>query len=330
MTTCDPAGALRPAAGRCRRTWSFWLSSVAGRSTLRTVKPASISVRRAASSSWPTTFGTVTSGRVPGPTETLIRTSECAVVREPPGGCCETTTPRGRLDRAGYESTRNPARSRRATACRCARPTTLGTVGRAATSEGLVALPCEGPVETLIPMGDPFGAGVPDCGACATTMPLVSDEGTRETLTRKPRRRIVALAFASVSPSTAGTLEGRGPCETLSRTVDPLFASPPVAGACFTTRPFGCTSPNVRGVAALAELRHGGSRPQADDVGHMARRGRGPVITGDEIRSPEPADDEREQKHEPRPQEGPPGRRGSVGLHHCAASKHRASDPSSP
>jgi hypothetical protein len=79
------------------------------------------------------------------------------------------TVPRGRRDLAGYESTLKPALWSRATATRCASPTTFGTrfPGGRVGVVGVVLV--VGPWETSIVTTVPFTARVPAIGSCETT-----------------------------------------------------------------------------------------------------------------------------------------------------------------
>src|SRR6185503_10401608 len=169
--------------------------------------------------------------RGPGPSETLIRTSDPGGTRVPPAGSSETTVPSGRFDLTGKELTVSPACSIRSTATSWLRPTTSGTATPPAA--GLL------PVETLIPTIDPFGALVPGGGAWETTIPFGCVEGIFDTLTRNPSLLSVAVADASVRPFSAGTSATLGPFETVSTIVVFFFTWLPPGGAWRMTRFFG-------------------------------------------------------------------------------------------
>ena len=69
---------------------------------------------------------------------------------------------------------------------------------------------------------DPGGTEVPAAGVLSKTRPTrgPSAAGTNPTASR------AAMAWATVSPSTGGTVTGCGPSETLMATVEPSRAVP--------------------------------------------------------------------------------------------------------
>jgi hypothetical protein len=82
---------------------------------------------------------------------------------------------------------------------------------------------------------EPWAARVPPGGACATTVPLGWDDGTRNTLGLSLAPRIAATAVARSWPTTFGTRTS--PRETRITSVDPFATLAPAAGLCESTRP---------------------------------------------------------------------------------------------
>ena len=117
------------------------------------------------------------------------------------------TSPRGRLDATGYESTRKPAAWRRAIAWAWPMPTTFGTLlpdgfgGVVVVVVVVVVLVVVvvfvvvgGPSETLSPTTEPLFAFVPCAGTWEITSPAVLVDGMRVTRVPKPSGSSFAVA----------------------------------------------------------------------------------------------------------------------------------------
>ena len=116
-------------------------------------------------------------------------------------------------------------------------PTTLGTDGPRVS--GVVEVPVVvvvvvvvvGPSDTFRPATEPGAAFVLCAGSCERTSPFGLVEATRETRTRKPSAVSLAVATASVRPTTRGTATGRPlPFDSVSRMTEPFAARVSAAG----------------------------------------------------------------------------------------------------
>ena len=204
------------------------------------MNPTRTSKRLASVSVMPLTSGTTRNGRGPEPSDTATRTTLLGAARTPPAGRWRTTRPRGRLDVTGKESTRNPARWSCRNAALWPIPTTPGTFAPVlgvfvVVPVWVVVVPVcvvvGGPPETSMATIEPRAACAPSAGFCEMTSPLCFVEETRETPAWKPVAVNFAIAAASVSPTTLGTVPSAPPFEMVSATVEPFCAGVPAVGS---------------------------------------------------------------------------------------------------
>ena len=147
---------------------------------------------------------------------------------EPPTGSCEMH------DAVAARSRRCP-RARHA----CGSPAFSSVVWAIATSWVVTSGTAEvdGPFETETVTVEPREPSDPPFGSWSVTIPAAWSESTSIRETPKPARWSSDAACSYGSPTTFGTVTGRGPFDTLIRTCVPSTTTVPAPGDCPVTVP---------------------------------------------------------------------------------------------